>query len=303
MSNEPVPVGFVGLGAMGAAIARNLHAAGHPVVAYNRTRATAERFASDVSGASVAATPAEAAATGIVFTMLADDAALEATTFGGDGIASGLPPGGLHVSLSTISVALSTRLAAEHRARGTHFVAAPVFGRPDAAAAKKLFVVAAGEAAALERARPLFEAIGQRTYEIGNDPPQATLVKLTGNFLITCVIESLSEALVLGEKGGIAPAALLDLLTGTLFGAPVYKTYGNLIVENAFLPAGFKVPLGQKDNRLVREAATALATPLPFAEVVRERFERAIDAGQADLDWSSIARVTARDAGLDPERA
>lgn len=295
------PVGFAGLGSMGSAMARNVVDAGFSLRAYNRSRAKADALAAH--GATAVATPAEAAASGLVCTMLADDDAVEATVFASDGILRGLPAGGTHVSHSTISVALSERLTAEHRARGQHFVAAPVFGRPEAAAARKLFVVAAGPAEALAQVRPVFEALGQRTFEIGDEPKRASLVKLAGNFMITCVIESLSETLVLGEKGGIDPATLLEILTSTLFGAPVYATYGRLIVEGAFSPAGFTVPLGLKDNRLVLRAAEALQTPLPFANVVRDRFLSALAAGQAELDWSSIAKIVAREAGIAADHA
>ncbi len=295
------PVGFAGLGSMGSAMARNVVNAGFSLRAYNRSRSKADALAAH--GATAVATPAEAAASGLVCTMLADDDAVEAIVLGSDGILSGLPAGGTHVSHSTISVALAERLTAEHRARGQHFVAAPVFGRPEAAAARKLFVVAAGPAAALEHVRPVFEALGQRTFEIGDEPKRASLVKLAGNFMITCVIESLSETLVLGEKGGIEPATLLEILTSTLFGAPVYATYGRLIVEGTFSPAGFSVPLGLKDNRLVLRAAEALETPMPFANVVRDRFLSALAAGQAELDWSSIAKIVAREAGIAADRA
>ncbi len=288
-------IGFVGLGAMGSGMARNLVKAGYAVAVHNRTRERAEAFARE--GGTIADTPGAAAATGTVLTMLADDAALEATVFGPAGIAAGLPPGGLHISLSTIGVALAERLAAAHEERGQHYLAAPVFGRPEAAAAAKLFVVAAGAAPAYDRALPLLETLAQKVFYLGEAPAQANLVKLSGNFLITCVIESLAEALTLVGKGGVEPALMLEILTSTLFNAPVYKTYGDMIVNERYLPPGFALPLGLKDNRLLLAAAEKLATPLPFASIVRDRFLSALATGHEHEDWSAIAQVVAEQAG------
>jgi 3-hydroxyisobutyrate dehydrogenase-like beta-hydroxyacid dehydrogenase len=291
-------IGFVGLGAMGSAMARNLVNAGHEVSVYNRTRAKAEAFAAQ--GGSVADTPAAAAAGGIVFTMLADDGAIESATLGADGIAAGLPKDGIHISVSTIGVACSKRLAAAHAERGQHYVSAPVFGRPVAAAAAKLFFVTAGAAEPLERVRPMLEALGQKIFTVGEQPEQANLVKLSGNFLITCVIEGLAEVFTLVGKAGIEHAEMLEILTNTLFGAPVYTTYGNLIVSGKFTPPGFALPLGLKDNRLLLEAADKLEVPLPFANVVRDRFLTALATGHAEEDWAAFAQVVAQQAGSEP---
>ena len=290
-------VAFLGLGGMGRAMARNLMKQGHAVAAWNRSPGPAEALAAE--GAAAAATPAAAVReAAVVFTMLADDAAVEAVTLGPDGIAAGLAPGAAHVSMSTISVALSERLAEAHAARGQRYAAAPVFGRPDAAEAGKLFIAAAGAADLIESVRPALEAMGQRVFVVGERPAQANLVKLTGNFLITCVIESLAEAYALVEKGGVDPAALHALLTESLFSAPIYKTYGGLILDGRFAPPGFSLPLGQKDNRLLQQAAERLEGPLPFAAIVRDRFLAALAAGDGGLDWSAIARRAAADAGL-----
>ncbi len=231
--------------------------------------------------------------------MLADDAAADAVTLGANGLIEGLARGAAHVSMSTISVALSERFAEAHAARGQAYAAAPVFGRPEAAAAAKLFIAAAGEAALIEKIRPALEAMGQRIFIMGDQPAQANLVKLTGNFLITCVIESLAEAFALTAKGGVETARVQELLTETLFAAPVYKTYGGLILEDKFSPPGFRLPLGLKDNRLLQQAAEKLEVPLPFAAIVRDRFLAALANGDGGLDWSAFARRAREDAGIE----
>ncbi len=218
-------IAFLGLGNMGSHMARNLHRAGHTVTVWNRTLSKAEPLRAD--GISVATSVAEATrGADVAITMLADDPAVSGAVFGSEGIASTLAQGSTHVSMSTISVALSQKLAAEHQQRGQRYVSAPVFGRPEAAAAAKLVVAAAGDAADIERCQPIFDAIGQRTFVIGPKPEMANVVKLAGNFLITSVVESLGEAVALTRKYGIDPHEFVDFLTNTLFSAPVYKTYG-----------------------------------------------------------------------------
>lgn len=288
-------VGFIGLGQMGRGMAANLVTAGHDVTVYNRS---AEKAAG--LGARVAGTPAEAAlGADAVLTMVAHDSALREVAFGEDGFIGALPEGGIHISCSTISVALAESLTSTHAAADQRFVAAPVFGRPDAAAAAKLFIAAAGAAADLAACQPLFDAIGQRTFVLGTEPANASLVKLSGNFLIAAVIESLGEAMALVAKGGVDQRAYLELLTSTLFSAPVYKTYGNLIVEKKFTPAGFAATLGQKDVRLVLEAGEGLNVPLPLASLLRDRFLALLaQEGGAALDWSAISTLAARDSGL-----
>ena len=289
-------VGFVGLGSMGSGMARSLARAGHRVTAWNRTRARAEALAAD--GVAIASSPAEAARPGVVVTMVADDAALDGVAGGAEGLLAGLPRGGLHVCSSTVGVDTVERYAREHATRGQAFVAAPVFGRPEAAAAGNLAVVAAGQPAALERARPLLEALGPKLFVVGGEPAQAALVKLIGNFLITVVIEALSEANALAAKGGVGPARLLEVLVGTLFDAPVYRTYGKLLLEERFSPPGFPLPLGAKDNRLVLAVAERLRVPLPLASLVRDRMLSALARGWDSLDWSVIARLASEEAGL-----
>ena len=290
-------IGFIGLGNMGSAMARNLIKAGHTLTVYNRTRSRAELFQS--LGAKVAESPAAAAsAAEALITMLADDHAVENVIFAPGNVLQALPAGAVHVSMSTISVALSRRLAEAHRERQQHYVAAPVFGRPDAAAAAKLFIVAAGPAEQVERCRPVFDAIGQKTFPAGEDAPAANVIKLTGNFLITTVIESLAEAFALVRKFRLDPNVFLEILTGSLFTAPVYRNYGSMIAADKFEPAGFKLPLGMKDNRLLLTAAEEAAVPMPMASLVHDRFLAALAQGLGDADWAAIARISYQNAGL-----
>jgi len=289
-------VSLLGLGRMGAGIARSLLRAGHRVAVYNRTHERAEALRPD--GAIVAASLADACRREIVFTMVADDAALENFAFANGGILASLPRGGVHVSLSTISVALSDKLTAEHAQGGQGYLAAPVFGRPEAAEAGRLAVVAAGPDYLIQKCKPLFEALGPQLFIAGERPSMANVVKLSGNFLIATVLESLSEALAFARKSGIDAGALLDFLTGGLFNAPVYKNYGSLIVQGKHEPAGFLLPLGLKDVRLVLQAAEAASVPMPIASVLRDRFVTAMARGHQDKDWSVIARIAAEDAGL-----
>ncbi|HEX8895099.1 MAG TPA: NAD(P)-dependent oxidoreductase, partial [Terriglobales bacterium] len=234
----------------------------------------------------------------IAVTMLADDHAVAAAVLGPGGIAENLPPGGTHVSMSTISVDLSMRLAAEHGRRGQQYVAAPVFGRPEAAAAAKLFIVVAGDPTAVERAKPIFDAIGQGTFVIGPKPEMANVVKLTGNFLISSVIESLGEAIALARKYEIDPHHYVDFLTNSMFAAPVYRTYGGIIADERYQPAGFKMRLGLKDVRLVLAAAEAVDAPMPVASLIRDNLLTAVGRGMEDLDWSATAKLAAENAGL-----
>ena len=288
-------VGFIGLGHMGAGMAANLLKAGHEVSVYNRTPGKTAPLAE--LGARVATTIAEACQGEAVMTMLANDEAVESVAYGEAGLLASLRPGGLHVSSSTIGIALAERLTASHASASQHFVAAPVFGRPDAAAAGQLFVAAAGAEAALAIAAPLLAAIGKQTFVMSEQPSRANLVKLSGNFLIASVIESLGEALALVGKGGVDKQLYLDLLTSTLFGAPVYKTYGKLIVEENFEPAGFAASLGYKDIRLALAAGDELKVPLPLASLLRDRFLALLANGGENLDWSAIGHLAAKDSG------
>ena len=289
-------IGLIGLGRMGTGIAKSLLRSGHRLTVFNRTRARAESLQSD--GANIAGSVAEACRSSVVLTMVADDAALEALVFGESGVLSSLRKDSIHVSLSTISVALSDRLSAEHAKAGQQFVAAPVFGRPEAAESAKLSVVAAGPSASVQRCKPLFESMGPKLLVVGERPSMANVVKLCGNFLIATVLESLAESLTFARKSGVDPQMLLDFLTTTMFTAPVYKSYGELIVQGKHEPAGFALPLGLKDVRLVLQAAESAGVPMPIASVLRDRFITALARGNQDKDWSVIGRVAAEDAGL-----
>jgi 3-hydroxyisobutyrate dehydrogenase-like beta-hydroxyacid dehydrogenase len=289
-------VGFIGLGQMGQAIALNLVKAGHRLTVYNRTRAKAEALAS--RGAEVADSMTHACRRPVLITMLADDAAVEAVFFGDGGGLSALGQSAVHISMSTISVALSDRLTEAHEKVGQAFLAAPVFGRPEAAAAAKLFVVAAGAEQTRAHCQPLFDAIGQRTFVVGDKPSSANLVKLSGNFLLAAMIECLGEAFALTRKGGVDPHRYLEILTSTLFSAPAYKTYGTIIANQQYEPAGFKMTLGLKDIRLALAAADALATPMPVASLVHDHFLAGVAQGAGDSDWAGLARLAAANAGL-----
>ena len=292
-------IGFIGLGNMGRGMAANLLKAGHHVTVYNRSRAKAEALVQQ--GATAARTVAEACGGALVFTMLADDQAVENVTFGGpdgeQGIVASLEPGATHVSSSTISVALSQRLAAAHAEAGQQYVAAPVFGRPEAAAAAKLFVIAAGGPQVLQSLVPLFDAIGQRTFAVSDQPHAANLVKLSGNFLLASAIESVGEAVALVAKAGVDRLQYVDILTSTLFAAPAYQTYGGLIARQEFEPAGFAATLGLKDIRLVLAAAEGLQVPLPVASLLHDRLLTLVATGGGQLDWSAVATLSDRDAG------
>jgi 3-hydroxyisobutyrate dehydrogenase-like beta-hydroxyacid dehydrogenase len=288
-------IGFVGLGNMGSGMAANLLKAGHQVTAYNRSQDKVDALAG--RGARPARTVAEACGGQVVVSMLANDDAVEAVTFGAEGILATLSAGAVHVSCSTISVALAARLSAAHADAGQHFAAAPVFGRPEAAEAAKLFVVAAAEPAVLQTVSPIFEAIGQRTFVVSDDPKAASLVKLSGNFLIASVIESLGEAMALVGKAGVDKQQYLDILTSTLFGAPVYATYGGMIARDEFEPAGFAATLGLKDVRLALAAGDDLQVPLPIASLLRDRFLTLLAHGGGQLDWSAVGALSAWEAG------
>lgn len=288
-------VGFIGLGQMGSGMAANLLRAGHSVTVYNRTAAKAASLIAQ--GANAASSVADACRGDAVVTMLAHDDAVANLVLGKGGVVDCLSAGMLHVSSSTISIAMSENLTTAHAKAGQRFVAAPVLGRPDVAAAGQLFVIAAGERAAVAAADPLLDAIGQKTFVVSDTPKIANLVKLSGNFLIACVIEALGEAIALVDKGGVDRRQYVDMLTSTVFGAPVYETYGGLIASRKFEPAGFAAPLGAKDIRLTLAAAEALRVPLPLANLVHDRFLTLLAQGGDRLDWSAIGQLAAKDAG------
>ena len=287
--------GFIGLGHMGSAMAANLLRAGHEVTVFNRS--PEKRGALLELGAHEAVTVADACRGDVVITMLADDLAVARVVLADDGIVGQLAVGAVHISMSTIGVALSKRLARAHAAAGQGFVAAPVFGRPEMAAAARLFIVAAGDPAALEACQPLFAAMGQKTLPVGSDPSAANLVKLSGNFLLAAAIEALGEAVALVGKAGIDRQVYVDLLASTIFPAPAYRTYGDLIAKGRFEPAAFAAPLGYKDIRLTLAAAESLQVPMPLGGLLHHRFLRLLANGGEKLDWAAIGGLAAQDAG------
>jgi 3-hydroxyisobutyrate dehydrogenase-like beta-hydroxyacid dehydrogenase len=295
----PSSIAFLGLGAMGLPMARKLVAAGFNVTVWNRTSAKAR----EVPGAQPAPTPAAACERAeFAVSMLADDAAVEGTVLGQSGALTRLAPGAIHIGCSTVSVALCRRLVETHATARVGFVAAPVFGRPEAAAAKQLWIVPGGNQADLERCAPIFAALGQGVFPLGS-APHASLTKLLGNFMIASSIEMLGESLVAAEKAGLQPARFLEIITGTLFGVPLFKRYGQLVADTAFEPAGFHLPLGLKDMRLALEATEEIKSPLPLASLVRERMLTALALGRERFDWSGFTSVIREAAGLPALRA
>jgi len=290
-------IGFVGLGAMGEPMAANLAAAGYKLRVYNRTASKADALVA--TGATRVERPGDAAtAGGVAITMVADDAALEAVTLGADGLAERLGAGGIHISMSTVAPATTRRLAEHHAACGNSIIAAPVFGRPDAAKAKRLWVLASGPAAQKTAIRPLLEAMGQAVFDFGEEPGAANVAKLVGNFLIAANLEAMSEAFAMAEKQGVERAAVADMLSKTLFACPIYLGYGKAIAEKRFTPVGFRMPLGLKDVELALRTAAEVTMALPIASLVRDRFLASLAKGRGELDWSAIALSVLDDAGL-----
>jgi 3-hydroxyisobutyrate dehydrogenase-like beta-hydroxyacid dehydrogenase len=282
---------------MGSGMAASLLKAGHEVIVYNRTASRADDLVKQ--GAVAASHIAEVCAGEAVFTMLANDAAVESVVYDDQGVHASLRSGGaVHISSSTISVSLCERLSRDHAGAGQRFIAAPVFGRPDVAAAGQLAVIAAGTRETIADVTPLLDTIGRRTFVISDDPKAASLVKLSGNFLIASAIEALGEAIALVGKHGVDRDDYVEMLTATLFGAPVYKIYGKLIAEGKFEPPGFAAPLGYKDIRLVLAAADDLRVPMPLASLLRDRFLTLLARDGDNLDWSAIGGLAARDSGV-----
>jgi 3-hydroxyisobutyrate dehydrogenase-like beta-hydroxyacid dehydrogenase len=287
-------IGFIGLGNMGEPIASSLLAAGYALRIYNRTAAKAASLAAQ--GARLENHPSQVAEPGgMVLTMLADDRAVEEVCLESGSFVEKLGRGGIHLSLSTISPATARRLAEHHANHGVDYLASPVFGRPDAAAAKKLWVVCSGPAGAKQRARPVQEAIGQGTFDFGEDAGAANVVKLCGNFLIASTIEALAELLALAEKNGVAQKSVAEMI-GKF--SPLHAGYANQIAGRKFDPPGFRLRLGLKDVRLVLEAAESSDMPMPMASLLRDRWVSALAKGRGELDWSAVALNTFEDAGL-----
>jgi len=290
-------IGFIGLGAMGEPMAANLAAAGFKLRVFNRTAAKADALVA--AGAVRAERRGDAAMSGgVAITMLADDAALEEVTLGSGGLAERLGSGGIHLSMSTVAPATSRRLAELHRTHGGSYIASPVFGRPDAAKAKRLWILAAGPAAAKAAIRPLLDAMGQGVFDFGEEPGAANVAKLVGNFLIAANLEAMSEAFAIAEKQGVDRSAVADLLAKTLFACPIYQGYGKAIAEKRFTPVGFRMPLGLKDVELALGMAREVTMGLPIGSLVRDRLIATLAKGRQEMDWSAIALSVLDDAGL-----
>jgi len=297
ITENNMEIGYVGLGGMGHAMASNLISKGHTLRVWNRSPGKAADLIAQ--GATLVEHPGQAVAgDGVVFTMVADDAALEQVVGGPDGIAARLGPGGIHVSMSTVSPETTQRIAALHAERGAAFVAAPVFGRPTAAAAAMLFILVAGEAGARDKIMPLLETMGQRVFPLGDDPVAASIVKLSGNFMIMGVIEAMAEAATLCEKYGVERSAMMDVMTQSIFATPLYVNYGKLIAQHDYANPGFKLSLGFKDANLVMAAARKAHVPMPLASMMHDRFLSALAKDRGELDWTAAALNVSEDAGL-----
>jgi len=291
-------IGFIGLGTMGSRIAENLIKAGNQVRVWNRSRPPVDALAR--LGARSVATAREAFSGDAVFSMLADDAAVRAVI---DPLLDGAPKGIVHVNMGTISVSLARDLSARHKERGLYYVAAPVFGRPELAAAAKLTIVVAGDPGAIARIEPLLAAIGQRTWPIGVEPERANVVKLAGNFMLGAAVEGMAEASAFASRHGIAPAELLDVLTNGVFTAPSYQLYGAAIAQERYDPPGFRLALTLKDLRLALAAAEEVSVPMPLADVVHESLLDAMANGDGERDLAALAKVSMRRAGLEESSA
>jgi 3-hydroxyisobutyrate dehydrogenase-like beta-hydroxyacid dehydrogenase len=289
-------IGFIGVGRMGSAMARNLIKAGHRVRAWDTSAEAVQALAAD--GATIATGARDAFRGDAVISMLPNDDAMRAVFLDGGVLESG--GANVHVNMATASLEVARELAADHAAHGIAYVAATVWGRPDVAAAGKLSIVAAGDPAAIAKVQPLFDVIGQKTYNVGTEPARANVTKIAGNLMVACAIEGIAEAAALVRGHGMAAPEVLDAIITSLFNVPVYRGYGDMIGKQQYEPPGFDLMLGLKDVRLALAAGEEVSVPLPFASVLRDAFLDAIANGDADKDWSAIARVAARRAGLEP---
>ena len=290
-------IGFIGLGNMGRPMASNLLQAGFALRVYNRNPSKAEPLVAQ--GAQRVSKPGEVVEPGgIVVTMVANDNALESVVTGEEGFLERLGQNGIHLSMSTVSPATARKLANLHAKHGSTYLAAPVFGRPEAAAARKLFICLSGAQADKERVQPLLQALGQGVYDFGEDPGAANVVKLTGNFLIAAAMEAMAEAFTLAEKNGIERTKIIDMLGQTAFACPIYQNYGRTIAEERYTPAGFLLSLGLKDVNLVLQTAESAQMPMPFASLLHDRFMASVAKGRGEMDWSALALGVSEDAGL-----
>jgi 3-hydroxyisobutyrate dehydrogenase-like beta-hydroxyacid dehydrogenase len=293
-------IGFVGLGHMGTAMAANLVASGRRVIAYVRRPDQIGKL--EALGLRPTTDIGDLLDCEVVISMLPDDAAVREIVFGCkdrgfDGLAAGLMPGAIHLSMSTISTAAASLLASEHARNEQGYVAAPVFGNPDAAKARQLFIVAAGVPTDVARCQPIFDRLGQRTFVIGVDPGDANLVKLLGNMMSATALEMLGEVVAVVRKRGLDPQSFIDIMTSTMFGGRAHKIYGDKIARQAYAP-GFVLPLVLKDVRLALAEAENAGAPMPSVGVVRDRLITAIARGYGELDWTALGLIAAEEAGL-----
>ena len=290
-------VGFIGLGMMGQGMAQTLQKAGYALRVYNRDASKTKALVK--AGAQRGEHPGDVVESGgIVLSMIANDAALESVTLGAGGILERLGPGGVHISMSTVSLATATRMAELHQQHGCTYLAAPVFGRPEAAASGQLWICVAGASAAKERAQPILSALSQGIFDFGENPAHANLVKVCGNFLIQSAMEGLAETMALAEKNGVDRSAFIDFFAQTIFACRIYQNYGGMIAEKRYTPVGFQMQLALKDNNLVREAAEQARVPMPLANLNHDRLMAGIARGQAEADWSSLGLLVDEAAGL-----
>lgn len=291
-------IGFIGLGNMGQPMVMNLLKAGFKVKVYNRTPNKAEDVVA--AGAQQVNHPKDLVIpSGIIITMVANDQALEEVVMGPDGFGEKLGEGGIHLSMSTVSPETSRKLAGYHQQQGSQYVSSPVFGRPDAAAAKKLNVLSSGPIDAKERVKPVQEALGQRVFDIGEEPGNANVIKLGGNFMIMAAMEAMAESFNLAEKNGIDRQLAAEVYASTLFNCTVYQGYGQMIAKKIFEPAGFQLKLGLKDCNLVLNEANATQTPLPLASLLHNRLLASAAKGRENQDWSALTRISMEEAGLE----
>jgi len=288
-------IGFIGLGRMGGHVAENLLKAGHQVTVWNRSPAPVQELVA--KGAAAAKTPQEALQGDAVFSMLSNDAVMRAIGLSGP-LLEKAKKGLIHVNMATISAAFARELQAAHKSAGLSYISAPVFGRPDMAAAAQLVIVAGGDAAAIAAMQPVFDAISARTVPVGEAAEKANLFKIAGNFMIASEMQSIGEAFALLRKGGVDPAAFHEVLSGRLFTGAVFKNYGLMVLNHQYEPAGFALTLGLKDINLAREAAAALGVTMPTADLAKANYDQALAWGWQDKDWSAIGEVPARKAGL-----
>jgi len=298
-------IGFVGLGHMGTMMAANLAATGRRVIAYvRRPEQIGELVALGVKPTTDIGDLLDCE---VVISMLPDDDAVREVVFGRsdddfDGLAAGLMPGAIHLSMSTISSAAASLLASEHARHGQGYIAAPVFGNPDAAKARQLFIVAAGAPADVERCQPILDSLGQRTFVVGTDPQDANLIKLLGNMMSATALEMLGEVVAVVRKRGLNPQPFIDIMTSTMFGGRAHKIYGDKIARQAYAP-GFVLPLVLKDVRLALAEAERAGAPMPSVGVVRDRLITGIARGYGELDWTALGLIAAEEAGLVPVSA